>query len=94
MPRSAVTPGAPTNGNSDFASEAPLWIETMAIKMTSIGSHAGILRTSRASFLLSGFVKCGKGSSVNELPATVYLLLKKRVREAYNGARREDKLTC
>jgi len=42
--RSAVTPGAPTNGNSDFASEAPLWIETMAIKMTSIGSHAGILR--------------------------------------------------
>jgi hypothetical protein len=43
-------------------------MEIMAIKITSIGSHAGTLRDEPGILSPVNFVKCGKGSSVNEFP--------------------------
>ena len=51
--RSAVTPGAPTSGNSDFASDAPLCMDIIAISITATGIQTDDLRGKPASFLLS-----------------------------------------
>ncbi|XOL95625.1 hypothetical protein ACLB6M_18720 [Enterobacter hormaechei] len=42
--RSAVTPGAPISGNSDFASDAPLCMDIIAISMTATGIQTDDLR--------------------------------------------------